>query len=115
MLQALNSGHDGSMTTVHANSATDALRRIETLALMAELGLPHVAVREQLASALDVVVHLARLRDGSRRVTEVVEVTRFAGEVGVRRVYEHGAAGARWLEPFSDDLANRIVAGRGSR
>jgi pilus assembly protein CpaF len=111
MLQALNSGHDGSMTTVHANSATDALRRIETLALMAELGLPHLAVREQLASALDVVVHLERLRDGTRRVAEVVEVTRFAGEVGVRRVYERIAAQERWLEPFSDDLVKRVLDG----
>ena len=62
MLQALNSGHDGSMTTVHSNSAADALRRIETLALMADVALPHAAVRQQLASALDVVVHLERDR-----------------------------------------------------
>ena len=68
MLQALNTGHDGSMTTVHANGAADALRRIETLALMAEVALPHAAVREQVASALDLVVHLERERDGARRV-----------------------------------------------
>jgi pilus assembly protein CpaF len=88
MLQALNTGHDGSMTTVHANSAADALRRIETLALMAELGLPHAAVRQQLASAIDVVVHLARDREGARRVTEVAEVIRVAGQVGVRSLFE---------------------------
>ena len=65
MLQALNTGHDGSLTTVHANSPEDALRRVETLALMAGVGLPHAAVREQVASALDLVVHQARLPDGA--------------------------------------------------
>src|SRR5205807_2228263 len=88
MLQALNSGHDGSMTTVHSNSAADALRRIETLALMADVALPHAAVRQQLASALDVVVHLERHRDGARRAIEVVEVVLFAGEIGVTALYE---------------------------
>ena len=87
MLQALNSGHDGSMTTVHANSAPDALRRIETLALMADVGLPHFAVRQQAASAIDLVVHLERRRDGSRVVSEIAEVVRFAAEVGVRPVF----------------------------
>jgi pilus assembly protein CpaF len=87
MLQALNTGHDGSMTTVHANSAADALRRIETLALMADVALPHVAVRQQAASAIDLVVHLERARDGTRAVTEIVDVVRFATEVGVRPVF----------------------------
>jgi len=91
MLQALNTGHDGSMTTVHANGPADALRRIETLALMAELGLPHAAVRQQVASALDVVVHVERERDGSRRVVEVSEVVRVAGQVGVRSLFERRA------------------------
>src|SRR5213595_1746054 len=66
MLQALNTGHEGSLTTVHANSCEDALRRVETLALMAGVGLPHEAVREQVASALSLVVHQARAPDGSR-------------------------------------------------
>jgi pilus assembly protein CpaF len=93
MLQALNSGHAGSMTTVHSNSAADALRRIETLALMADVALPHVAVRQQLASAVDLVVHLERTSGGGRRVAEVVEVVRFASQVGVRPLYalEEGA------------------------
>ena len=68
MLQAMNTGHDGSLTTVHASSPADAVRRIETMALMAGLDLPHVAVREQVASAVDVIVHLVREEDGSRRV-----------------------------------------------
>ena len=68
MLQAMNTGHDGSLTTVHASSPADAVRRIETMALMAGLDLPHVAVREQVASAVDVIVHLVRDGDGTRRV-----------------------------------------------
>jgi pilus assembly protein CpaF len=68
MLQAMNTGHDGSLTTVHASSPADAVRRIETMALMAGLDLPHVAVREQVAAAVDVIVHLVREGDGSRRL-----------------------------------------------
>ena len=68
MLQAMNTGHDGSLTTVHASSPADAVRRIETMALMAGLDLPHVAVREQVAAAVDVIVHLVRDGDGARRV-----------------------------------------------
>jgi pilus assembly protein CpaF len=100
MLQALNSGHAGSMTTVHSNSAADALRRIETLALMADVALPHVAVRQQLASAIDMVVHLERTSSGARRVAEVVEVVRFASQVGVRPLYAlEGGALRRVPEP----------------
>jgi pilus assembly protein CpaF len=68
MLQAMNTGHDGSLTTVHASSTADALRRIETMALMAGLDLPHSAVREQVAAAVDVVVHLVRTADGTRAI-----------------------------------------------
>ena len=99
MLQALNTGHDGSMTTVHANSAADALRRIETLALMADVALPHVAVRQQAASAIDLVVHLERGRDGERTVVEVVEVVRFASEVGVRPVFSAAGGELRRVGP----------------
>jgi pilus assembly protein CpaF len=87
MLQAMSSGHDGSLSTVHAGSPEEALRRVETLALMADIGLPHAAVREQVASALDLVVHQARTADGGRRVVSVVEVVRVAGGVGTREVY----------------------------
>ncbi len=90
MLQALNTGHDGSLTTVHANSPEDALRRVETLALMAGVGLPHAAVREQAASALDLIVHQARLADGSRAVECVTEVVRVADAAGVRELYRRG-------------------------
>ena len=74
MVQAMNTGHDGSLTTCHANSAIDALRRLETLVLLADAGLPLAAVREQLASAVDVVVQVARRPDGRRAVVEVAEV-----------------------------------------
>ena len=94
MLQALNTGHDGSLTTVHANSPEDALRRVETLALMAGVGLPHAAVREQVASALDLVVHQARLPDGARVVESVTEVVRVAGGAGTRELYRSRRAPA---------------------
>jgi len=74
LLTALNTGHDGALSTVHANSPTDALRRLETLALMAGVGLPHAAVVEQVQSGIDLVVHLQRQADGSRLVTEIMEV-----------------------------------------
>jgi pilus assembly protein CpaF len=98
LLMALNTGHEGALSTVHANSPEDALRRIETLALMAGVGLPHEAIREQLGRGLDLVIHLARLSDGSRRVVEVAEVVRTAGSVGVRELYRLGseAEGRPW-------------------
>src|SRR4051794_2842259 len=80
MLQAMNTGHDGSMTTVHSNSPRDALSRIETLTLMAGFDLPVRAIREQVASAVDLIVQLTRLRDGSRRVTHITEVDGMEGE-----------------------------------
>jgi pilus assembly protein CpaF len=90
LLTALNTGHEGALSTVHANSPEDALRRVETLALMAGVGLPHEAIREQLGRGIDLGVHLARHSDGSRRVVEVSEVVRAAGSVGVREVYRTG-------------------------
>jgi pilus assembly protein CpaF len=87
MLGAMSTGHDGSLSTVHAGSADEALRRVETLALMADVGLPHAAVREQVADAIDLVVHQARLRDGTRRVVGVSEVVRVAGGPATREIY----------------------------
>jgi pilus assembly protein CpaF len=80
MLQAMNTGHDGSLSTVHANSPRDAIARMETLVLMAGMDLPLRAVREQIASAVDVIVQLSRLRDGSRRITAVTEVQGMEGQ-----------------------------------
>jgi pilus assembly protein CpaF len=90
LLTALNTGHEGALSTVHANSPGDALRRLETLCLMSGVGLPHKAIREQLARGIDLVAHLERFADGSRRVVEVAEVTRAAGTVGVREIYKRG-------------------------
>jgi pilus assembly protein CpaF len=81
MLQAMNTGHDGSLTTVHANAPRDALARIETMVLMAGYDLPLRAIRQQVASALDMIIHLERLEDGSRRVTAITEVQRMESEV----------------------------------
>lgn len=81
MLQAMNTGHDGSLSTLHANQPRDALSRLETMVLMAGYDLPVRAIREQTASALDVIVHVSRLRDGTRRVTHVVEVEGMEGDV----------------------------------
>jgi pilus assembly protein CpaF len=81
MLQAMNTGHDGSLTTAHANSPRDTLSRIETMVLMAGMDLPIRAIREQMASAVDLIVQLGRLRDGTRRVTHVTEVQGMEGDV----------------------------------
>jgi pilus assembly protein CpaF len=81
MLQAMNTGHDGSICTVHSNGPRDTLARIETMVLMAGMDLPIKAIREQVASAVDVIVHQARLRDGSRRITHVTEVERMEGDI----------------------------------
>jgi pilus assembly protein CpaF len=81
MLQAMNTGHDGSISTVHANSPRDALSRLETMVLMAGFELPARAIREQIASALHLIVHLQRFRDGGRRVTQVSEVVGMEGDV----------------------------------
>jgi pilus assembly protein CpaF len=81
MLQAMNTGHDGSITTIHSNSPRDTLSRIETMTLMSGFDLPIRAIREQMASALDVIVHLSRLRDGTRRITHITEVQGMEGDV----------------------------------
>jgi pilus assembly protein CpaF len=81
MLQAMNTGHDGSLSTIHANAPRDALARVETMVLMAGYDLPVRAIRQQVASALDLIVHLERLQDGSRRVTAITEVQRMESDV----------------------------------
>src|SRR5919109_206500 len=81
MLQAMNTGHDGSMTTCHANSARDTLARLETMTLMAGMDLPVRAIREQISSAINLIVHLDRLRDGSRRIVQIAEVQGMEGDI----------------------------------
>ena len=108
MLSAMTTGHDGSLSTVHAGSAEEALRRVETLALMAGVGLPHAAIREQVASALDLVVHQSRMHDGSRRVVSVVEVVRVAGGAGTRELYALRDGRPTWRAPSGDGVAARL-------
>ncbi|HEX8745525.1 MAG TPA: CpaF family protein [Thermoleophilaceae bacterium] len=108
MLMALNTGHEGSLTTVHANSPEDALRRVETLALMAGVGLPHAAVREQVASAIGLVVHQSRAADGRRRVECVAEVVRVPGGAGIRELYRLRGERPLWRPPAAGRLAARL-------
>jgi pilus assembly protein CpaF len=118
MLQSMNTGHDGSMTTIHSNSPRDTLRRIETMVLMAGMDLPLRAIREQVASAIDLVVHMERMRDGTRKVTQVSEVQGMEGEsvvmqdlfefeqTGIQNGRVVGALKATGLRPkFADKFA----------
>ncbi|MFS4505177.1 CpaF family protein [Clavibacter sp. Sh2141] len=116
MLQAMNTGHDGSLSTVHANSPRDAVARLETLVLMAGMDLPLRAIREQIASAVDVIVQLTRMRDGSRRVTHVTEVQGMEGEIVTLQdafVFDYSAgvdADGRFLgKPISTGVRPRFV------
>ena len=124
MLQAMNTGHDGSLTTVHSNSPRDTLSRIETMVLMAGYDLPIRAIREQVSSAVDLIVHVSRLKDGTRRITHVTEVEGMEGEIitlqdlflfdygmGVddEGVYK-GRLKATGIRPtFSEDLADQGI------
>jgi len=115
MLQAMNTGHDGSMSTVHANSPRDALARVETMVLMAGFDLPTRAIREQIASALNLILHVDRFRDGSRRVSHVTEVVGMEGEIiTLQDIYRYDYK-AMCLAPtgirpeFVDRLAERGV------
>jgi pilus assembly protein CpaF len=81
MLQAMNTGHDGSLTTLHANSPRDAISRLETMAMMAELEIPLMALRTQIAAAIDLIIHMERLADGTRKITRITEVPRMEGDI----------------------------------
>jgi pilus assembly protein CpaF len=97
MLQAMNTGHEGSMGTLHANTAREAISRLETMVLYAGTNLPNKAMRDQISSALDVIVQVSRLSDGSRRVTSITEVTGMEGDVitmqEIFRFARHGIDG----------------------
>jgi pilus assembly protein CpaF len=116
MLQAMNTGHDGSLSTIHANTPRDAIARLETLVLMAGMDLPLRAIREQIASAVDVIVQLTRLRDGTRRVTHITEVQGMEGEIVTLQdafVFDYSAgvdADGRFLgKPISTGVRPRFV------
>jgi pilus assembly protein CpaF len=94
MLQAMNTGHEGSLSTIHANSPRDALSRLETMILMAGTNLPDRAMREQITSALDLIVQVSRLADGTRRVSSIVEVTGMEGQVtATQEIYRYKRRG----------------------
>lgn len=94
MLQAMNTGHDGSLTTAHSNSARDLISRLETMVLMAGMELPVRAIREQIASAFDLIVHQSRLRDGSRKIVEISEVIGMEGDiVTLQPIFEYAVEG----------------------
>ncbi len=115
MLQAMNTGHEGSLSTVHANTPRDAIARLETMVLMAGFDLPVKAIREQVASALNLIVQLDRLSDGSRRVSQVSEVVGMEGQIVTLQdvfAFEHNPAGGGVLQPtgirpqFTDRLTS---------
>ena len=110
MLQAMNTGHDGSLTTTHSNSPRDTLRRVETMVLMAGMDLPLRAVREQIAAAFDLIVQLERLPDGARRVTQISEVQGMEGDTIVMQdVF-------RYVQTeFSNDRVEGYFTGTGMR
>jgi pilus assembly protein CpaF len=125
MLQAMNTGHDGSITTVHSNSPRDSLARLETMVLMAGIELPQRAIREQMASAVDLILHQSRLKDGTRRITHITEVEGMEGDVitlqdvflfdfhaGVDEQGRHrGTLRTTGLRPrFIDTLADRGIS-----
>ena len=113
MLQAMNTGHEGSLTTVHANSPRDALRRLETMVLMAGYDLPVRAIREQVASAIDVIVQLERLPDGRRIVSEITEVQGMEGDTVLLQALfaaRDGHVESTGLRPrFAERLANEGI------
>ena len=111
MLAAMSTGHAGSLSTVHAGSPEEALRRLETLALMAGLGLPHAAIREQVADAIDLVVHQARLHDGRRRIVAVSEVVRVAGGPATRELFRLRGDRPVWRAPLGAELSARLGDG----
>ena len=109
LLTALSTGHDGSLSTVHAGSPAEALRRVETLALMADLGLPHAALREQVSDAIDLIVHQARQPGGGRRVVAVAEVVRVAAGPATRELYGWRGDRPVWRAALGDVLARRLA------
>jgi pilus assembly protein CpaF len=125
MLQAMNTGHDGSITTVHSNTPRDSLARLETMVLMAGIELPQRAIREQMASAVDLILHQSRLKDGTRRITHITEVDGMEGAIVTLQdlflfdfhagVDEHGrfrgSLRGTGLRPrFLDTLADRGIS-----
>jgi pilus assembly protein CpaF len=110
MMQAMNTGHDGSLSTVHANSARDALSRVETMMLMSGVNLPERAMREQISSALDIVVHLSRLSDGTRRLLEFSEVTGMEGNtITTQLLFQYKQRGVEYGRVIGEFSATGVI------
>jgi pilus assembly protein CpaF len=110
MMQAMNTGHDGSISTIHANSARDALSRLETMMLMAGITLPERALREQIASALDIIVQLSRLSDGSRKLIEFTEVTGMEGStITTQTIFKFEQRGVENGKVIGDFVATGVM------
>ena len=94
MLQAMNTGHDGSLTTIHANSPRDSIARVETMVMMSGMELPLKAIRDQVASAIDLIIQQSRLRDGTRKVTSISEVVGMEGDiVSMQEIFRYETEG----------------------
>lgn len=105
MLQAMNTGHDGSLSTGHANSTQDMLSRLETMVLQGAVGLPLEAIRQQIASAVDIIIHLSRLRDKSRKTMEITEIVGYKdGEIILNPLYKFEEDENSTLEKVSGSL-----------
>jgi pilus assembly protein CpaF len=110
MMQAMNTGHDGSISTVHANSARDAISRLETMMLMAGINLPERALREQIASAVDVIVQLTRMSDGSRKLVEFSEVTGMEGNtITTQMIFKFEQRGVENGKVIGDFVATGVM------
>ena len=114
MLQAMNTGHDGSLTTIHANSPRDALYRLDTMVAMASLNLPERAVRQQIASAVNLIIQVTRLSDGTRKVTAITEVTGMEGDVVTRRTFSSSIARACGVTARCADGSGQRGSDRGA-
>ena len=116
MLQAMNTGHDGSLSTGHANSTEDMLSRLETMVLQGAAGLPLAAIRQQIASAVDIIIHLSRLRDKTRKTMEITEVLGYEdGEIKLNPLYVFEEDEKSTLEKVSGRLVrtkNKLVNDR---
>jgi pilus assembly protein CpaF len=111
MLQAMNTGHDGSMTTMHANSPRDCFHRIQTMVLMANMGLTEPVIRQQAASAIQLVVQMARLRDGSRKVSSVAEVVGFTPDgVELEEIFHLERGGKLVTTGYRPEFLRRLAA-----
>ena len=112
MLQAMNTGHDGSLTTVHANSPRDAISRLETLAMMAGMDLPVFIIRSQIASAVDLIIQQARLKDGSRKITQITEVQGLEGEnIILQNIFTYTTSGKPGFQPSHEGGGQLLANG----